>query len=103
MFDMKSSDRLYCCLPMCHTAAVSASSICWWLGIPMVLAPRFSARTFWKDCAEHRVTIIQYVGELCRYLVHSPPSNYDHAHSVRLAFGNGLRPDVWPRFKSKFG
>ena len=34
MFDLRPTDRLYCCLPMCHTAAVGALSICWWLGAP---------------------------------------------------------------------
>lgn len=103
MFGMRRTDRLYCCLPMCHTAAVGALSLCWWLGIPMVLSPKFSASRFWKDCAEHRITIVQYVGELCRYLVHAPPSEWDTKHAVRLAFGNGLRPEVWPRFKERFG
>ena len=103
MFSLRPSDRFYCCLPMCHTAAVGALSICWWLGAPMILAPKFSASRFWQDCVEQRATVVQYVGELCRYLVHSPPTPFDKAHGVRVAFGNGLRPEVWPRFVSRFG
>jgi acyl-CoA synthetase (AMP-forming)/AMP-acid ligase II len=48
-------------------------------------------------------TVIQYVGETCRYLLSVPPSPEDKNHRVRLAFGNGLRPDVWPVFKKRFG
>lgn len=103
MFDLRSTDRLYCCLPMCHTAAVGSLSICWWLGAPMILAPKFSASRFWRDCAENGATVVQYVGELCRYLVHAPPSPHDKAHRVRVAFGNGLRPEVWPKFVKRFG
>ena len=103
MFELKPTDRFYCCLPMCHTAAVGACCFCWWLGIPLLLAPKFSATRFWRDATELRATVVQYVGELCRYLVASPPSEYDRAHSVRLAFGNGLRPEVWPRFVRRFG
>ena len=103
LFDLTASDRFFTCLPMCHTAAVGALSMCWWLGIPLVLAPRFSASTFWSECAQHGVTVVQYVGELCRYLLATPPSPHDRAHRVRLALGNGLRPDVWPRFKARFG
>ena len=33
----------------------------------------------------------------------SPPSAHDRRHSVRLAFGNGLRPDVWSKFRARFG
>ena len=39
LFDLTAADRFFTCLPMCHTAAVGALSMCWWLGIPLVLAP----------------------------------------------------------------
>ena len=39
---------------------------------------------------------------MCRYLISSPPSPFDKNHNIRLAFGNGIRPDVWPVFKSRF-
>ena len=55
-------------------------------------------------------TIIQYVGETCRYLTVAPPEidpvtgeNLDKKHCVRVAVGNGLRPDVWDKFKERFG
>uniref|UniRef100_A0A7S4EWF4 AMP-dependent synthetase/ligase domain-containing protein n=1 Tax=Chrysotila carterae TaxID=13221 RepID=A0A7S4EWF4_CHRCT len=103
MFGLQETDRLYCCLPMCHTAAIGALSICWWLGAPMILASKFSATSFWRECTESRATVIQYIGEICRYLTHTPSSEYDTKHCVRLAFGNGLRPEVWNCFKSRFG
>lgn len=31
-----------------------------------------------------------------------PPSPFDRSHNIRLAFGNGLRPDVWRQFKERF-
>ena len=55
-------------------------------------------------------TMIQYVGETLRYLLASPPAidpvtgeNMDKKHNVKLAYGNGLRPDVWGKFKERFG
>lgn len=39
----------------------------------MVLKSKFSAGQFWEDCQKHRVTVFQYIGELCRYLVNQPP------------------------------
>ena len=54
--------------------------------------------------------MIQYVGETLRYLLSAPPQidpttgeNLDRKHNVRIAFGNGLRPDVWNPFKDRFG
>jgi hypothetical protein len=61
----------------------------------IILRRKFSAKAFWEDCTKHKATAIQYIGELCRYLLAAPPSPYDKAHKVRLAYGNGLRPEIW--------
>ena len=47
-------------------------------------------------------TIFQYIGELCRYLLHAPPSANETAHRIRMACGNGLAPEVWESFKERF-
>ena len=38
----------------------------------MVLRDKFSASHFWEDCRKHNVTVINYIGEVCRYLVNRP-------------------------------
>jgi fatty-acyl-CoA synthase len=43
-----------------------------------------------------------YIGELCRYLVNCPEQPGDKDHALKLAFGNGLRPDVWTEFQERF-
>lgn len=58
---------------------------------------------FWTDVRRSQATIIQYVGETLRYLVTAKPGPYDRDHKVRCAFGNGCRPDVWAKFKARFG
>jgi fatty-acyl-CoA synthase len=47
-------------------------------------------------------TCFQYIGELCRYLVNSPEHANERAHILRLACGNGLRPEIWRKFKDRF-
>lgn len=47
--------------------------------------------------------MIQYIGEICRYLLNAPPSPLDKTHTIRMAHGNGMRPDVWNRFRDRFG
>jgi len=64
---------------------------------------RFSASEFLADARRHGVTIFCYVGELCRYLMRTPPSPADRDHRIRLATGPGLRPDVWEAFRDRFG
>nr|XP_021515533.1 bile acyl-CoA synthetase isoform X2 [Meriones unguiculatus] len=72
-------------------------------GATCVLATKFSASRFWADCRQHRVTVIQYVGEVLRYLCNIPEQPEDKKHIVRLAMGNGLRADVWKTFQQRFG
>ncbi|KAJ4373984.1 long-chain fatty acid transporter fat1 [Neocucurbitaria cava] len=95
---------LYTCMPLYHSSA-SLLGVCAVLraGGTIVLSKRFSHKTFWPEIRASNATIIHYVGETCRYLLSAPPSALDTQHKVRAAFGNGLRPDVWEPFKSRFG
>lgn len=68
----------------------------------LVIRRKFSATGFWRDVAASKATLFVYIGELCRYLVNTPPQEDERAHRLRLAFGNGLRPDVWSDFQSRF-
>ncbi|XP_004396599.1 PREDICTED: very long-chain acyl-CoA synthetase isoform X4 [Odobenus rosmarus divergens] len=72
-------------------------------GATLVLRNKFSASQFWDDCRKYNVTVIQYIGELLRYLCNSPQKPNDRVHKVRLAIGNGLRGDVWREFNRRFG
>jgi fatty-acyl-CoA synthase len=51
---------------------------------------------------DERCTLFQYIGELCRYLVNTPFQPIETEHSLRMACGNGLRPEVWQPFKMRF-
>ncbi|XP_015283935.1 PREDICTED: long-chain fatty acid transport protein 1-like, partial [Gekko japonicus] len=46
--------------------------------------------------------IIQYIGEICRYLLKQPVREAEMQHRVRLAIGNGLRPTIWEDFTQRF-
>jgi len=46
--------------------------------------------------------VIQYIGELCRYLVGAPKQKNDAENNVRIAIGNGLRPEIWDEFQDRF-
>jgi fatty-acyl-CoA synthase len=97
-------DTLYCPLPLYHTVGgVMCVSATLRAGATLALARRFSARRFWHDVAESGATAFQYVGELCRYLLAQPPGSAERRHRLRLAVGNGLRPDVWRAFQERFG
>ena len=67
-----------------------------------MLRERFSASMFWDDIVKNECTVFIYIGELCRYLLNSPPQSAETKHKIRLACGNGLRPDIWADFQKRF-
>uniref|UniRef100_A0A3Q3X0K8 long-chain-fatty-acid--CoA ligase n=1 Tax=Mola mola TaxID=94237 RepID=A0A3Q3X0K8_MOLML len=99
-----SDDIIYITLPLYHmSASLLGIGGCIHLGATCVLKKKFSASQFWKDCVKHNVTVVQYIGELCRYLVNQPTVPEERTHNVHLAAGSGLRPDVWKEFIKRFG
>ena len=103
MMDTGPADRLYNCLPMYHSVGgVQAPGAVLLGGGSVVIREKFSATQFWPDLRRWDCTLFQYIGELCRYLLHNPPSPLETGHRIRMACGNGLRPDVWRDFQSRF-
>jgi fatty-acyl-CoA synthase len=101
--DARPSDRIYVALPLYHaTGGLCALGAAFLNGGSVVLKRRFSASHFWEEVAREGCTMFVYIGELCRYLVNHPPSEAETKHKIRLAFGNGLRPDIWPVLKQRF-
>jgi fatty-acyl-CoA synthase len=99
----KASDRMYDCLPMYHTVGgLVATGAILVSGGSVVIREKFSVREFWDDIVRWECTIFQYIGEFCRYLLNSAPHPKEASHRLRLACGNGLRPDVWHDFKRRF-
>ncbi|XP_024000589.2 long-chain fatty acid transport protein 2, partial [Salvelinus sp. IW2-2015] len=99
-----SDDVIYIYLPLYHTAGfMMGLTGAIERGNTVVLRRKFSASNFWDDCRNHKVTVIQYIGEIMRYLCNSPKKDNDRHHKVRLALGNGLRADTWSEFLQRFG
>ncbi|KAJ5081775.1 hypothetical protein NUU61_010039 [Penicillium alfredii] len=95
--------RTYSSLPLFHGTAFF-TGLCYSVGNAgtLCLRRKFSASQFWKDVHDSRATRILYIGELCRYLLSTPPSPYDQDHNCIVATGNGLRGEIWDRFRQRF-
>jgi fatty-acyl-CoA synthase len=103
MLETRPGDRLYNCLPMYHSAGgVLATGAVLIAGGSVVIRDHFSAAEFWDDVVRWDCTIFQYIGELCRYLLRVPHHPLESHHRIRICCGNGLRPDVWRAFQSRF-
>ncbi|KAM3837932.1 long-chain fatty acid transport protein 2-like [Diretmus argenteus] len=101
---VRSDDVIYTYLPLYHSAGFLIG-LCGAIdqGITIVLRRKFSASQFWDDCRKYNVTVIQYIGEIMRYLCNTPKKDSDRDHKVRLALGNGIRADAWEEFLQRFG
>uniref|UniRef100_A0A667XGC9 Long-chain-fatty-acid--CoA ligase n=1 Tax=Myripristis murdjan TaxID=586833 RepID=A0A667XGC9_9TELE len=103
-FRMRHDDIIYDCLPLYHSAGnIMGVGQCLINGLTVVVKKKFSASRFWEDCIKYNCTVVQYIGEICRYLLSQPVRPSEKGHRVRLALGNGLRPSVWEAFTERFG
>ncbi|HZZ89347.1 MAG TPA: long-chain-acyl-CoA synthetase [Caulobacteraceae bacterium] len=100
----KADDRIYVVLPFYHaTGGLCGAGAALLNGGSVVIRKHFSASHFWADIVAEGCTMFVYIGELCRYLANQPEVFEEHQHRLRLAFGNGLRPDVWEKVVGRFG
>uniref|UniRef100_A0A8C1KKT2 long-chain-fatty-acid--CoA ligase n=1 Tax=Cyprinus carpio TaxID=7962 RepID=A0A8C1KKT2_CYPCA len=102
-FGLGPDDVVYCCLPLYHSAGnIVGVGQCLLHGLTVVIRRKFSASRFWDDCVKYNCTVVQYIGEICRYLLSQPVRPSESRHQVRVAMGNGLRPNVWEDFMKRF-
>ena len=101
--DAQPADRIYIALPFYHaTAGLCAVGAALLNGGSVVIRKRFSASHFWSEVAREGCTMFVYIGELCRYLANQPEAPEERTHKLRLAFGNGLRPEIWETMLTRF-
>jgi len=104
VLNLNKDDVMYCTLPLYHATGMV---VCW-CGViagssTLAIRRKFSTSSFWKDVQKFDASAIGYVGELCRYLMDAPPSELEKGHRVTKMIGNGMRPNIWDKFKSRFG
>jgi fatty-acyl-CoA synthase len=103
MMQLQPTDRMYNCLPMYHSVGgVQVPGALLAAGGAVIIREKFSASQFWNDICRWDCTLFQYIGELCRYLLHAPSSTNETKHRIRLACGNGLAPEIWDAFRDRF-
>ena len=90
-------------MPYYHGTGGQSAMAMMMSGLSLAIGKGFSVRNFWNDVRDSEATTIVYVGETARYLLAAPPSPLDKQHKARCMYGNGLRPDVWLKFRERFG
>lgn len=96
-------DRMMLVLPLYHaTGGLVGMGAAFSNGGACIIRPKFSASTFWDEAVKYEATMFTYVGELCRFLLSTPPHPLERSHKIQWIMGNGLRPEVWQSFVSRF-
>lgn len=99
----KPTDRMMMVLPLYHaTGGLCGVGAAITNGGAVIIRPKFSASKFWQETVDFEATLFMYVGELCRFLLSTPPNPYETKHKIRWIIGNGLRPEVWSDFVARF-
>jgi fatty-acyl-CoA synthase len=101
---MRGDDVMYCPLPLYHNnAALVALGSVLVSGATLAIGRKFSASKFWDEANENSATMFIYIGEICRYLLNQPAKPGDRSNTIRVAAGNGMRPEIWNDFQQRFG
>ena len=104
VLNLNPKDVMYVTLPLYHA---TGTVVCW-CGViagaaALAIRRKYSTSAFWQDVQKFDASAIGYVGELCRYLMDAPPSALEKGHRVKKMIGNGMRPNIWNKFKQRFG
>ena len=104
ILNLTPDDVMYVTLPLYHA---TGTVVCW-CGViagaaTLAIRRKYSTSSFWKDVQKFDASAIGYVGELCRYLMDASPSDLEKGHRVTKMIGNGMRPNIWDKFKERFG
>jgi carnitine-CoA ligase len=98
---LQDDDRVMIVLPLFHINALFysvAGTLA--AGAAMVIAPRFSASTFWRIAAESRATQVNIIEAIGTILKERPRSEFRTDHRLRVVYG--AREPVMATFRNEF-
>jgi acyl-CoA synthetase (AMP-forming)/AMP-acid ligase II len=100
----EGEERLITPLPLFHMNALAVSSTAMILAAGCVVQlDRFHPKTWWRDVAESRATIVHYLGVMPAILLCQEESPLDRAHRVRFGYGANANPKDHAAFETRFG
>ena len=84
---LSDDDVLLTTLPLSHiNAQIYSLQGSYGVGAQLVLVPRFSASTFWRDVVEYGATQFNAIGAMLEALMNRPTSEEEQNNSVRICY-----------------
>lgn len=100
---LRAGDVLATSLPLFHSNALGAVCQALVHGATLEVQPRFSASAFWQRLVDCEATITYVLGAMVSILLRHPPTEFDRAHSVRVALAPATGPEQCAEFEERFG
>lgn len=100
---LNPDDRLYTCLPLFHTNALTAFVQALVHDASITVGPRFSASRFWDRIVAADATVTYLLGAMVSILVSRTPTDTDRAHRLRVALAPATAEAHWTTMRERFG
>ena len=104
MMDTGPHDRMYNCLPLYHSVGgvVATGAVLAGGGSVVIAREILRARNSGTTSRAGTARCFSTSASSAAIWSNAPPHAKETAHRMRLCCGNGLRPDVWEAFKTRF-
>ncbi|AOO85177.1 class I adenylate-forming enzyme family protein [Bosea vaviloviae] len=99
----KPGEALFVWEPLYHIGGAQLLALPMIRDVTLAMVDRFSASRFWNQVKAEGASHIHYLGGILQILLKQPASPLDREHGVRIAWGGGCPPDIWPQFRDRFG
>jgi acyl-CoA synthetase (AMP-forming)/AMP-acid ligase II len=97
-------ERLITPLPLFHMNALAVSTVAMILTAGCVVQlDRFHPKTWWRDVARSRATIVHYLGVMPAILLSQAIDPVEKQHRVRFGYGANANPRDHAAFEQRFG
>jgi acyl-CoA synthetase (AMP-forming)/AMP-acid ligase II len=97
-------ERLITPLPFFHMNALAVSTTAMILSAGCVVQlDRFHPKTWWRDVAASRATIVHYLGVMPAILLSLEEDSHEKNHCVRFGYGANANPKDHAAFEARFG
>jgi acyl-CoA synthetase (AMP-forming)/AMP-acid ligase II len=103
LIEATTRDVVFTCQPFYYMDPQWNTILCLSMGIPLVIADRFSASTFWQTIKEEGVTFFYCIGTMPVILFKLPPNpKLEQSHKLRAVYCSGIYPQLHRPFEERY-
>jgi acyl-CoA synthetase (AMP-forming)/AMP-acid ligase II len=103
LIEASRSDVVFTCQPFYYMDPQWNTILCLSMGIPLVIAVRFSASTFWQTINDEGITFFYCIGTMPVILFKLPPDPLmEQKHKLRAVYCSGIYPQLHKQFEERY-